>query len=67
MTDMQDIASAPKDQTIIVTGGWYENPNSGQRVDFVPSFVAWDAGQEAWIMQDDHKLVYHEPKRWVSP
>jgi len=66
MSDVQPIDTAPKDKTIIVTGGWYEHPTTGMRMDFVPAFVAWDEAAGAWIMQDDHKRVYNEPKQWVA-
>ncbi|MBV8895526.1 MAG: hypothetical protein JO051_03365 [Acidobacteriaceae bacterium] len=63
---MDPIETAPKGKTIIVTGGWYEHPESGERIDFVPSFVAWDDLEGKWIMQDDHKRPYNEPKFWTE-
>jgi hypothetical protein len=68
MTDaqpLQPITSAPKDKTIIAAGGWYEHPATGVRTE-MPSYVAWDDLAGGWIMQDDHRRTYNEPKQWVS-
>jgi hypothetical protein len=65
MTALQPISTAPKDKTIIVTGGWYEHPTTGQRQDYLPAYVAWNDLEQAWIMQDDYKRVYNEPKQWA--